>query len=952
MQFASLKAKSSLPDPYHLFCEEIQKDVDNNRVFSDPLHTLAYGTDASLYRITPKVVVKAIDATELITCVKLAHHLELPVTVRTAGTSLSGQALSDSILVALNWGFKDYEILEKGQSIRLEPAVLGGRANQLLTPFQRKIGPDPASIDSAMIGGIIANNSSGMCCGISQNSYQTLQDIKLLFVDSTILDTQDEQSIAQFKQSHSSLLSGLLNIRQTILKDKPLKEFIQQKYKIKNTTGYSLNAFVDFDNDIEILKHLIVGSEGTLAVILEAILQTVPDVPYKASALMIFDGIDEACEAAIRLNTIRSYVSAAELMDRSALHSAENKSYAPSYLKTLDENACALLVQCSGENEKILAHHIQTVTNKVSSLRTLRKIEFSSDSEIYKNYWKIRKGILPSLGEIRKLGTTYLIEDLAFPIEYLGQAVEKLQRLFKKYHYEDGVIIGHVLDGNIHFVICQDFTDSAEVKRYDDFTQEVVTMTLALKGSLKAEHSTGRNMSPFVQQEWGEKAYDLMKQVKQLFDPKNLLNPQVLINEDHKVYLKNFKEMPITHPIIDKCIECGFCERVCPSKEITLTPRQRIVVNRYLATASDFSIVNQIQSSYLYEGDKTCATCGLCEQVCPVEIDTGLLTKVLRQKNHSKIAKYIASFLASNFSLTLSGFKAALSVGHLKAKLLGAHRFKAVTQKLNHRLKTPIWLKYTPKPRKFEFPKKISFQDKVVYFPSCISRTLSPTTYHQDKRGLSEVLHHLFEKAQYEVIYPDSLQKLCCGMPWSSKGFQESFQYKFQETKQKLIEASAGGKYPICLDTSPCTYTLTKSLAQDLKQPLQVYDSIEFAHTYLIDRLEIQKEDTPIAVHTVCSTQKMQIHPLFLDIANRCSSQVTEPKEISCCGFAGDKGFHTPELNASALSSLKKQVSHCIEGFSSSITCEMGLSEHSDKPYSSILYLLDRCSKPKITKTT
>ena len=155
---------------YKLLYERLTGYVDKNRIFHDPLYTLAYGTDASFYRLIPKLVIIARDEKEVSLILKESSQLSLPVTFRAAGTSLSGQAITNSVLVIAGSHWKDFQIKENGAEIRLQPGLTGGQVNAVLAPFGRKIGPDPASINAAMIGGIAANNASGMCCGTSENS--------------------------------------------------------------------------------------------------------------------------------------------------------------------------------------------------------------------------------------------------------------------------------------------------------------------------------------------------------------------------------------------------------------------------------------------------------------------------------------------------------------------------------------------------------------------------------------------------------------------------------------------------------------------------------------------------------------------------------------------------------------------------------------------------------------
>src|SRR5512134_685402 len=170
-----------LPERYQRFLADISNLIPERRLFTDPLRTLAYGTDASFYRLIPKVVVRADTEDEVASILKAADRHDVPVTFRAAGTSLSGQAITDSVLVVAGGSWNRCEIADEGRLIRLQPGVIGGHANRYLAPYGRKIGPDPASINSAMIGGIAANNASGMCCGTSQNSYRTVAGMRILF---------------------------------------------------------------------------------------------------------------------------------------------------------------------------------------------------------------------------------------------------------------------------------------------------------------------------------------------------------------------------------------------------------------------------------------------------------------------------------------------------------------------------------------------------------------------------------------------------------------------------------------------------------------------------------------------------------------------------------------------------------------------------------------------------
>jgi D-lactate dehydrogenase len=570
-----------------------------------------------------------------------------------------------------------------------------------------------------------------------------------------------------------------------------------------------------------------------------------------------------------------------------------------------------------------------------------REVKFEKDSQEYGKLWAIRKGTFPTVGAMRKSGTTAIIEDVAFKVEDLADGIVELQKLFQKYHYHEAIIFGHALEGNIHFVFTQGFEKQSEIQRYEQFMDEVCELVaVKYKGSLKAEHGTGRNMAPFVELEWGDDAYHLMKRIKEIFDPKNLLNPGVIINEDKKIHIKNLKFMTAFNPIADKCIECGFCEPICPSKDLTLTPRQRIAVNREIEYRKQNNLeYKSLKKLYVYDGEQTCAVDGLCATSCPVQINTGTLTKDIRDKQNSNFTQNIASKIAKNYGMTLFAMRQGFKLLNLFEKVLQPKGYRGIRKVISS---FPYWYEYMPKVASYETTESKRFDKHVVYFSSCINRAFGTSKKASDKRDINVVVESLLEKAKYNVIYPKEDKELCCGVPFESKGFKKEADEKLQELLEHLLEVSNNGEYPIVCDNSPCTYRIVNGLKG---MGLKVYEPIEFSLKYLVPNLDIKQSDEQIIIHTTCSAKKMGLENSFLELAKLLAKDVIVPSNINCCGFAGDRGFNFPQLNASALSTLKFAITpDTTRGFSTSKTCEIGLSHHAKRDYSSILYLLDQCS--------
>lgn len=925
------------------FLTAVERLIPAERRFDDPLSTLAFGTDASFYRLIPKLVVRVEAELEVVDLLKLAGVHQVPVTFRAAGTSLSGQALSDSLLIVLGDNWNGREIRGQGNQIRLQPGVIGAQANAVLAPFQRKIGPDPASINACKIGGIVANNASGMCCGTAQNSYHTLAGIRLVLADGTVLDTEDPLSVTRFFATHADLLAQLNELGKQTRANSALAAKIRHKYRLKNTTGLSLNALVDFDQPLDILSHLLVGSEGTLGFISAVTYNTVPDHPHKASALLVFPDVESCCRAVTVLK--QQPVSAVELLDRRSLRSVQDKPGMPEWVKALSDSACALLIESRAASQSLLHEQLQLIMASIADFPLEKQVDFSEDPAVYNLLWKIRKDTFPAVGAVRQTGTTVIIEDVTFPIEQLAEGVNRLLALFDKHSYDEAIIFGHALEGNLHFVFTQGFDSAAEKARYEAFMQDVAHLVaVEFGGSLKAEHGTGRNMAPFVELEWGHDAYQLMWQIKRLLDPQGILNPDVILSDDPQIHLKNLKPLPAADEIVDKCIECGFCEPVCPSKGLTLSPRQRIVIWRDIQAKKRAGIDTfELEATYQYQGIDTCAATGLCAQRCPVGINTGDLVRQLRARDANSPRS--ADWLANNFRRTLQGARVMLHVANGARRALGAPlltRTSAALSKASQG-RLPQWTPAMPQAvQRLQLPAVVEdTRPRVVYLAACVSRAMGPAAGDSEQMSLLDKTRALLEKGGFQVVFPDELDTLCCGQPFASKGYVEQAERKKQELIDALLKASRGGLDPIYCDTSPCTLRL---MQDGLDARLQLHDPVKFIREQLLDRLHITPQDKPVAVHVTCSTQHLGEAQGLIDIVRRCTSEVVIPEGIHCCGFAGDKGFTTPELNSHALRSLKFAVQYCEEGISTSRTCEIGLSQHGGIDYHGLVYLLDRVS--------
>ena len=993
---------------YEAFVSEIKQFVPAENIYTDELRTLGWGTDASFYRQIPHVVVRSDGEAQVARIIGTCRKYKLPFTFRAAGTSLSGQSCTDSVLIVAGKHWEKYTLSPDKETIRLQPGIVGSRVNEILKPFGRVFPPDPASIGSAMVGGIVINNASGMNCGVHANSDRMLVSARIILTDGTVVDTGDEASREAFRKSHPEFLRKLEELRDKVRSDKELAERIKTKYSIKNVTGLNLRPLIAYDDPFDIMAHSMVGSEGTLAFLSEVTMRTLHDYPFKASAMVYFLTMKESCEAVVAMKKLKAgdedlamsaenlVVKSAEMLDYMSLNSVDDPVFLQ-YKADVDagriagvkpgdyHNLTAILTETKGISHEQLLEKIQRIQKCLKDFRLYIPAEFTEDPAVYGKYWAIRSGIFPSVGGTRPVGTSCLIEDVAFHIDDLPEATVKLQQLIADHGYSDACIYGHAFEGNYHFILNQSFKSESEVKRYEEMMRAVARLVVEeYDGSLKAEHGTGRNMAPFVKYEWRDKAYEAMKELKAIFDPDGLLNQGVIFNDDPECFIKCLKPLPVLDYDFDrvpdggkylkngegkvstaretieavkranKCIECGFCEVNCMSCGLTLSSRMRIAIQREIRelenTGANPARVATLKKQYKYYGDQTCATDGLCSTSCPMKINTGELTHLIRQMDmlDNKLGYQVGEFAANHMAGIKTGLRMVLDVAHLGHVTLGPKMMTSVCRGMN-KMGLPLWTTAMPKKKKQPKPgshvgKAESEELKVVYFPSCINQTMGLSKEAPVEHPLVDEVCHLLNKAGYEVIFPENMDKMCCGQIWESKGMLDIADRKSGELEEALWKASEHGRYPVLCAQSPCLHRMRKVMRK-----MKLYEPAEFIMTYLKDRLDFHPIDRPIALHLTCSTREMGVAGDLIALARLCSTKVYLPEGVGCCGFAGDRGFTFPEMNQYALRKLRPQIEeHHIEvGYSNSRTCEIGLQSNTGIPYMSIVYLVNECTTRK-----
>ncbi|MDX2606186.1 FAD-binding and (Fe-S)-binding domain-containing protein [Streptomyces caniscabiei] len=905
---------------------------------------LAFAHDASHYLLVPDAVITPKDATQVAELLRTSAAHGLSLTFRSGGTSLSGQATNEGVLVDTRRHFRGIEILDDGDRVRVQPGATVRSVNQRLARHGRRLGPDPASESACTIGGVVANNSSGMACGTELNTYRTLESAVLVLPSGTVIDTgaADADDLLRTREPH--IHEGLVRLRDRVRGNPASVETIRRLYSIKNTMGYGVNSFVDHTRPVDILTHLVIGSEGTLAFVAEATFRTVPAHPYAATGLLVFPDLATATGALPDL--VAAGFATVELLDATSLRVAQRDPGATAALReTQVRDHTALLVEHQEPTAEALRDRVSDTAPVLAALPLTTTGTLTSEPATRAALWHIRKGLYTAVAGARPSGTTALLEDIAVPVDRLLPTCAQLTELFDRHGYTGGVIFGHARHGNIHFLLNEDFDRPELVERYLAFTDDMVDLVLGHGGTLKAEHGTGRIMAPYVRRQYGDELYDVMGEVKHLLDPHGLLNPGVLLSDDPSVHIRHLKSTPTVEEEVDRCVECGYCEPVCPSQDLTTTPRRRIVLHREIArarTAGDTGLLGRLEAESQYDVVDTCAVDGMCRTACPVLIDTGDLTRRLRAERSGRTEQRAWASAARHWDGVTRVAAGALAAARAVPAALPAGATAAGRALLGTDV-VPAWSRDLPRGGTRRHPRTAAAA-RAVYFPACVS-TMFGAAESGTGKGVGEAFLALCERAGVEVRVPDRIASLCCGTPWKSKGLTDGHAVMRERVVPELRSATDNGTLPVVVDAASCTEGLTHLLAEE---GIRVVDAVAFVDAEVLPGLPAARRIPSLVVHPTCASTQLGLDPALMRVAAAAAEDVIQPEEWRCCAFAGDRGLLHPELTASATAAEARSLRtvHATSYASVNRTCELGMTRATGHPYRHLLELLEEVTRP------
>lgn len=967
----SLLSKLRVPRSQVLSWNWDVNDTGRAEAAGEELYRRVMAHDASHFLKYPKQVRQVNSATEMASLFAEVTKDGGYLTFRSGGTSLNGQAQTDGILVDTRTGFKATIPLDGGRRIWSQPGVTIRHLNTVLRRHGRQMGPDPASEIAATVGGVLANNASGMSCGTEHNSYRMLHSLEFVLPSGTIINTGHEDADDRFRDLEPVLYNTLGGLRDWLRARPELVDEVRRQFSMKNTMGYGLNALLDYDRPVDIFAHVLVGSEGTLAFVSEATFDTLPVRTKIATALWVFPNVERASAAIPEL--VASGASALELMDSRSLKVAQSFAGVPEVVSAISVvDHAALLVEYQADSEEELDTLVASGQQIAATIGL--NPTFTSDPHIRAAMWSVRKGLYATVAGARPVGVTALLEDVVVPVDNLAHTVSELSALLARFGYDDAVIFGHAKDGNLHFMVTDNFDEPAGKQRLDDFTEELVALVLENGGSLKAEHGTGLAMSPFVERQYGPELYDAMVRIKVAADPNGILNPGVIITDDPQLHLRDVKTTPSVDPLFDRCVECGYCEPVCPSKMLTLTPRTRIVAEREIAMArqrGDTRLARALEEAFQYAGVDTCAVDGMCVTACPLDINTGDLVRQERRQDAPTPAKAMWALAAQQWHAVTLGAAVALDA----AKILPAGLVERTTTVLREVLgpdNVPMWSPDLPRGGKSRKAIARPYVQSAaggnacgapvaVYFPSCLNTMFAAAPLPGDPpsgKGTSTQadFQDLCSQAGVRVLIPSTIESLCCGTPWSSKGMQAGYDTMQARVLDTMRKATGNGRLPIVCDNSSCTEGLVKMLKGE---GFEVIDSPVFLQDVILPRLVEQGKldvDHPgweeIVLHPTCSTTHLGSTQALKDVATTLVGgdprRAEIPDDWGCCGFAGDRGMLFPELTESATAAEAAEVYKAGSGHlhvSTNRTCEIGMTRATGEEYVSLVSAVARVVK-------
>ncbi len=894
------------------FLQDLHQQI-RGQVFSDPMTLALYATDASIYQITPLAVVVPRDADDVLAAVRTAAHHRVSILPRGSGTSLNGQAVGASMVL----DFTKYmdQILElnvEQRWVRVQPGIVLDQLNATLAHHGLHFAPDPATSNRATIGGMIGNNSSGTKSIVYGTTREHLLELKVVLSDSTVMDLAP-MARDQF-DAQPKILSDFKKIIDAN-RDQIEKRFPKVMRRVQ---GYNLDSFINTDSWN--LAQLMVGSEGTLGVFLEAKLNLEPLPEHKALCVAHFAELIDSIRTVAPI--LEHSPSAIEILNADVLSLArKNLNIAPLCSFVQGDPQALLIVEFFGDTADQAQRKAQTLAAYLAEKNLGYTWPVITQPDQQNNVWALRKsGLGLMLGMKGDRKPLAFIEDACVPVQVLPDYIDQILK-FCQARDVPVAMYAHASVGTIHVRPILDLKKQQDIDNMKAIAEYAFGLITKYGGSWSGEHGDGRVRSPFLQRFFGLRIYEALRQVKALFDPAGLMNPGVIIDPEpmdaNLRYGANYKTpvVPTEYhyredgsfaAAVEMCNGDGAClarldGAMCPSFRAT---RDEEHSTRARANALRLAMTGQlgpeaITSNRLFAVLDLCLSCKSCKSECPANVDLTRLKSEFLQKYHDTHGTGLRERIIANspqMAARIAGWKAPLvnfvQRNWLFRKLLeiiigfDARRIAPAYA----RLPLAKWFARRSKPNG-------QFSKKVVLFDDTYM------SYHQTNVGISAV--ELLESCGYEVILANAG---CCQRPRISHGFLRKAKILGERTLRNLDTYIHQGLKIVVCEPGCCSALVDdlpdliddEQLGQRIKENVMMID--EF-----LDR-EIQQGAlncsfsspfTSILIHGHCHQKALFSTTAMKRLLDRVPRISVEQIDSGCCGMAGSFGYEKEHYDIS-----------------------------------------------------
>src|SRR5688572_6838988 len=899
-----------------LFIDELYRRIKGD-VYDDPVTLGIYATDASIYQIIPFAVVCPKDEADVSTCVKIANQFKVPILPRGGGTSLAGQTVAEAIVIDFS-KYMNNIIAFEDNTVVVQPGVIRSQLNHFLKSKGLEFAPDPATGTRATIGGMIANNSSGTKSILYGKTSDHVLELKVMLADGSVIQTKPLTPEELERKLESNDEDSFL-YRQMIDLVLPLKNEIQARYPktMRRVGGYAFDDFITAGYGD--LNRIIIGSEGTLGIILESRLKLVPLPKHKGVSVVQFDCAQDAIKS---VKTMVKYApSAVEILSRLLIgYSRKNIETASMCGFLKGEPDSIQIIEFYGNDEEELKLRAESMHAELKQLGFGYSHDYYPEGKYYEDIWGIReRGLGLLLGEPADKKGVPVIEDAAIPLDHLDAFIEKVIEICQR----RGVGVdyyAHASVGVIHIKPILDLRLQEDIDHFKEIANEVFKLVMFYKGSWSSEHGDGIVRSGFLKEYYGDLIYEGFIKAKNLFDPHHLLNPGKIVDpppiDSHLRYGTAYKDLPFSpvykyreqrdfYTAVHQCSGLGACRKItggtmCPSFMVTLDERDS---TRGRANALRLAMSGQLEDALANKGLPDvldlCLSCKACKAECPSSVDMARLKGEVMQHQFDTYGSSLKDRMigkSPDLARKLSGTGAGI-VNTLQS-LPGIRHMIMKSIGMDTRRELPT---YAAKTWTDAYRNKNGKDSSVE--PDIILLVDTYTQCHQPESGIAAV--KLLEALGQKVML---LEAGCCQRPRISHGFLRDAAERIKPAIEKL-SPWLQKNIPIGVLEPGCASAWTDDIP-DLIKDEEIAKELKKIKTFeglLLDVLEktdhskdkIRPASNHILVHGHCHQKSIYGMATVRSIFSMWPYVKYDEIDSGCCGMAGSFGYESKHYDLS-----------------------------------------------------